>query len=223
MAELIDDSTPVVPDQNVDGKANISGFDTAVFNQTYLCREKIKPLISETNPKDFDPTIYKIDLTDIKNWISPAVIKRKTMGWQYWFPIKAKIEMTDLQCVDVQGTEKIAKDVDKISINTKIISGSRAYLTPNYCYDYDDIVDKRIEKMAKFRNDSAQNVYKEGVLPIFKMKNFANGEAILHKSDNKQGRKTLPMSYKGPDWEEAFNKPEQHQLGAEFHCDIRFG
>jgi len=219
MAELIDDTTVVVPDQNVDGKAQISGFDTAVFKQTYLCREKIKPLIAETKPKDFDPTIYKIDLTDIKNWISPAVIKRKTMGWQYWFPMEAEIEMTDLQCVDVQEAEKIAKDVDHISINTKVISGSRAYLTPQYCYDHDNIVDKRIDNMANFRNSSAQNIYSSGVLPIFSIKNFG----ILHKSTDKQGRKTLPLSYKGPDWEESFNKLEQHQLSAKFHTDIRFG
>jgi len=139
MAELIDDATVTVPDQNVDGNAQVSGFDTAVFKQTYLCREKIRPLVAEKKPADFDPAIYKIDLTDIKNWISPAVIKRKTLGWQYWFPMEAEIEMTDLQCVDVQGNEKIAKDVDKVSINTKVISGSRAYLTPAYCYTHEDI------------------------------------------------------------------------------------
>ena len=69
-----------------------SGWSKKTFGQTYLFREKLRPLTTPTNsadptsPTSFNPRIYKIDPTDIKQWIGNEQIIAAFKGTQSWYP-----------------------------------------------------------------------------------------------------------------------------------------
>jgi len=82
----------------------------------------------------------------------------------------------------LQSTEKVVKEIDKISINVKILDGSRAYLTPSYCYEFDEVKAGIIDKLAAARQNAAQNLYTEvDILTKDKLPNWVNEQAVLKK------------------------------------------
>lgn len=159
MADVVSEENIQTPDQNEPGTCKLSGFTSQKFEQTYLIKTSIAPTVRSNDLSTFNPTIYKIDMTDIKRWIDVAEIRAKTKGWQYWFPQKCGFEMTDLKAIQIQGTESVVKEIDKVSINVKTVTGSRAYLTPTYCYTLKELTGDIHKTMAAARLDAAENAY----------------------------------------------------------------
>lgn len=74
------------------------------------------PLTPAKDQKDFEPVIYKVDLTDSKRWIDVEEIIKTVLGWQYWYPQFAGVELVDLKAIRYKVQKKWQRKLTKLAL-----------------------------------------------------------------------------------------------------------
>ena len=133
--------------------------------------------------------------------------------------------MVDIKAtqLDATGSDYVARDIDKISVNIFDADNCCGCPTGGYCHNVGTAKGRTVHKdFETARNNSDRGSWTGDFLPTVAYKDLSNGVFIkrsepIGKSD-KFSKLGLPL--KSAQWTKKFNEPEVPNFGVEYHNDV---